>query len=170
MGKRMKIAGSIQDSIVDGPGFRYVLFTQGCNFRCEGCHNPKTWDPNGGREISVSDIINEMLSNPLTDGLTLTGGEPFDQAADCASLAAAAREKGLNVWVYTGWTFEKLLKKAGTKKAVHKLLSLADVLVDGRYIHSERTLSIKWCGSKSQRVIDVKKSLITGKGELYDER
>ena len=165
----MRIAGSIQDSIVDGPGFRYVVFTQGCNFFCEGCHNPATWDPGGGREVPVSDIIKEMLANPLTDGLTLSGGEPFEQAADCASLAAAARERGLNVWIFTGWTFEKLLKAASKKPAMKKLLTQADVLVDGRYIKTERTLSVKWCGSKNQRVLDVKKSLISGKGELYNE-
>jgi len=165
----MKIAGSIQESIVDGPGFRFVVFVQGCKFRCEGCHNPETWDSHGGNEVPLSGIIKEMLSNPLTDGLTLSGGEPFDQAADCASLAAAARDNGLNVWVFTGWTFEKLLKTSKTNPGIQKLLNLADVLVDGRYIQAERTLSIKWCGSKNQRVIDVKKSLKTGKGELYND-
>jgi len=165
----MRVAGIIHDSIVDGPGLRFVVFTQGCKFHCEGCHNPDTWDHNGGFEISVEDIINDMLSNPLADGLTISGGEPFEQAADCASLAAVAFEKGLDVWIFTGMDFEDLYKEAALKPDVGKLMSLTNVLVDGKFIKSERTLSKKWCGSKNQRVIDVKKSLKNGKGELYDE-
>jgi len=163
----MRIAGKVHDSIVDGPGLRYVVFTQGCDRYCDGCHNPETWDINGGSDIPVNDIINEMLSNPLTDGLTLTGGEPFLQAADCAGLAAAARDRGLNVWVYTGKTFEELLEEAELKPAVQQLLTLTDVLVDGMFIKSERTLSLKWRGSRNQRVLDVKQSLKAGKGEMY---
>ena len=159
----MRIAGLVQDSIVDGPGFRYAVFTQGCSFCCEGCHNPDTWDSTGGVEMPVDDIINEMLSNPLTDGLTLSGGEPFEQAADCASLAAAARERGLNVWVFTGKTFEELLTEAAAIAAVNELLTLTDVLIDGRFIIEERTLSLKWCGSKNQRVLNVRESLKAGR-------
>ena len=165
----MRIAGLIQDSIVDGPGIRFVVFAQGCKSCCEGCHNPETWNPNGGREMPVNEIIEEMLSNPLTDGLTLSGGEPFEQAADCASLAVVAREKGLNVWVFTGWTFEKLLNKAKIEPKIRKLLNQTDVLIDGRYIKAEHTLSSKWCGSKNQRVLDIRKSLVAGKGVLWDE-
>jgi len=164
----MRIAGLVHDSIVDGPGLRYAVFTQGCTVCCKGCHNPDTWDFNGGVEIAVNDVIEQMLSNPLTDGLSLSGGEPFQQAADCASLAAAAHENGLNVWVFTGRTFEELKEKSKTVSDINKLLLHTDVLVDGRFILEERTLSIKWCGSKNQRVIDVKKSLIAGKGVLYE--
>ena len=165
----MRIAGLIHDSIADGPGLRYVVFTQGCSLRCEGCQNPDTWDPQGGLEISTDDIIKDLLSNPLTDGLTISGGEPFDQAAGCASLAAAARENGLGVWVFTGWIFEELLDKAGSDSDIINLLEQTDVLVDGRFKITERTLSLKWCGSTNQRVIDIKKSLITGRGEIYDD-
>ena len=164
----MRIAGLVQDSIVDGPGLRYAVFTQGCKLCCTGCHNPDTWDFGGGIEISVNDIIKKMLSNPLTDGLSLSGGEPFQQAADCASLAAAARENGLNVWVYTGKTYEELHEEAKSDSEILKLLTQTDVLVDGRFILAERSLSIKWCGSKNQRIIDVQKSLIAGKGVLYE--
>jgi len=165
----MKIAGLIHDSIVDGPGLRYVVFTQGCSVRCEGCQNPDTWDPQGGSEASVDDIVKDLLSNPLTDGLTLSGGEPFDQAADCACLAAVAHENGLNVWVFSGKTFEELQNEAKTDPDVNDLLKQTDILVDGRFILAERTLSQKWCGSKNQRVIDVQKSLITEKGEIYND-
>jgi len=164
----MRIAGLIEESIVDGPGLRFVVFTQGCSYCCVGCHNPETWDYKGGVEMTVADIIKEMLSNPLIDGLTISGGEPFDQAADCASLAAVAHDKGLNVWVFSGNTYEQLKRRGKSKPAVRRLLSHTDVLVDGRFIIAEKTLALEWCGSKNQRIIDVQKSLIAGKGELYE--
>jgi len=165
----MKIAGIIHDSIVDGPGLRFVVFTQGCSMRCEGCHNPETWDHNGGMEVTVDEIAGDMLSNPLTDGLTISGGEPFEQAADCAGLAAVALESGLDVWVFTGRTFEELSSDAVSNPDIGKLMSLTNVLVDGKFIAGERTLMQKWCGSKNQRVIDVNKSLTCGKGELWHD-
>ena len=158
----MRVAGLIQDSIVDWPGFRFVVFTQGCRLHCEGCHNPATWDIDGGTEMTVDEIVEQMLSNPLTDGLTLSGGEPFMQAGECARLAVAAREKGLNVWVYTGHTFEELTSLAVTEPEYKELLELTDVLVDGLFLIAERTLSLKWRGSKNQRLVDVQKSLATG--------
>jgi len=129
---------------------------------CPQCHNPESWDVGGGLEAAVDEIIADMLKNPLIDGLTLSGGEPFIQAADCASIAAAAREAGLNVWVFTGFAFEDLHEKSKLDKAVGSLLNLSDVIVDGKYIASKRTLSKKWCGSANQRVIDVKESLRVG--------
>ena len=159
----MRVAGLVQDSIVDGPGFRFAVFTQGCVQRCEGCHNPATWDADGGVEMTVDEIIAEMLKNPLTDGLTLSGGEPLQQAGECALLAAAARENGLNVWVFTGLTFEELQNKAITEPEVGKLLELTDVLVDGAFVLAERTLSLRWRGSRNQRIIDVPASMASGK-------
>jgi anaerobic ribonucleoside-triphosphate reductase activating protein len=157
----MRIAGLVQDSIVDGPGLRFTVFTQGCAHRCEGCHNPETHDPDGGRELPVGEVVKQLLSNPLTDGVTLSGGEPFSQAADCAQIAEAAKKAGLNVWTYTGYTFEQLFNLSDPD--IRKLLSLTDVLVDGPFILLERSLSIKWRGSKNQRLIDVRRSLETGK-------
>ena len=158
----MKIADYIQDSIVDGPGFRFTLFVQGCPHHCPGCHNPQTHDPEGGRECSEEDVIKAMLSNPLTDGLTLSGGEPFEQAASCTKIAKAAKDAGLNVWAYSGYTFENLLKKAEDDPAVLDLLKLTDVLIDGPFILSQRSLALNWRGSKNQRVIDVPASLKDG--------
>ena len=158
----MRIAGTIQDSIVDGPGLRFVVFAQGCEFRCEGCHNPETWDTGGGSEVTVEELIGEMRRNPLTDGLTLSGGEPFLQAGECAELAAAARRDGLNVWVFTGYTFEELLAKAKTETKTEKLLEQTDVIVDGRFIIAERTLQLLWRGSKNQRLLDAPGSLLLG--------
>ena len=160
----MKIAGLIQDSIVDGPGFRFAVYVQGCKMQCDGCHNPETWDIGGGVEMPVEDIIDQMLKNPLTDGLTLSGGEPFLQAADCARLAAAAREHGLNVWVFSGYKFENLSAAEDDNMPDRsKLLELTDVLVDGPYIAQYRSLSLKWRGSKNQRILDIPKSIAAGR-------
>ena len=155
----MRIASYIQDSIVDGPGFRFTLFTQGCPHNCPGCHNPQTHDFSGGEELSTDEIIKKLLSNPLTDGITFSGGEPFEQASDCAVIAAAARQHGLNVWCYSGYTFEELLEKSRVDSGVMELLKLTDVLVDGKFILEEKSYNVPWRGSRNQRLIDVKKSL-----------
>jgi len=155
----MKIAGTAQDSIVDGPGLRFTVFTQGCPHHCDGCHNPQTHDFDGGEETTVAELVKKLLGNPLTDGLTLSGGEPFAQARECAELAAAARAAKLNVWAYSGYTFEELLELAKTHPEIMRLLELTDVLVDGRFEKDGRSLELKWRGSRNQRVIDVAKSL-----------
>jgi anaerobic ribonucleoside-triphosphate reductase activating protein len=152
----------VQDSIVDGPGFRFVVFTQGCERHCEGCHNPETWDINAGSEISIEEIVELIEKNPLTDGLTLSGGEPFMQAAECARLASKAKQSGLNVWAYTGYTFEQLLVMAEDDPNVKNLLSEIDVLIDGAFVMAERTLMLRWRGSKNQRIVDIEKSLLSG--------
>ncbi len=160
----MRIAGLTQDSIVDGPGFRFTVFVQGCSHHCEGCHNPQTHDPAGGTEMSVEEVIREMRSNPLTDGLTLSGGEPFEQPESCLLLAQAAHESGLNVWAYSGYRFEQLT--ADPRKAA--LLREVDVLIDGPFVLAQRSLALMWRGSRNQRVIDVKKSLAAGQAVLLE--
>lgn len=155
----MRIAGIVQDSIVDGPGFRFALFTQGCSHNCEGCHNPQTHDFNGGTEMTVDEIVKKLLSNPLTDGITFSGGEPFEQASDCAEIAKIARENGLNVWAYSGYTFEQLLEKSKTDSGIARLLKLTDVLVDGPFVISEKSYDVSWRGSRNQRLINVPESL-----------
>lgn len=154
----MRIAGLTQDSIVDGPGFRFTVFVQGCGHHCEGCHNPQTHDPCGGTEMTAEEVIREMRSNPLTDGLTLSGGEPFDQPEDCLVLAKAAHESGLNVWAYSGYRFDQLL--VDDKKSA--LLQEVDVLIDGPFVLAQRSLALAWRGSRNQRIIDVKQSLAAG--------
>jgi len=166
----MQIAALLQDSIVDGPGLRFVVFTQGCNIGCEGCHNPEAADINGGIKMTVEEVVDTMLSNPLTDGLTLTGGEPFLQAADCALIATEARRTGRNVWTYSGNSFEKLLARAESEPEILDLLEQTDVLVDGQFVLAERTLSMKWRGSKNQRFVDVPRSLVAGRAIEYELR
>ena len=164
----MRIAGTVQDSIVDGPGFRFTLFTQGCPHGCEGCHNPQTHDFSGGKEMSVDEIIDELLSNPLTDGITFSGGEPFCQAYDCAIIAKAARDNKLNVWAYSGYTFEQLFEMSKTDEGIASLLSLTDVLVDGRFVLAEKTYDAPWRGSRNQRLVNVPESLKAGKAVLRE--
>ena len=151
----MRLAGIVRESIVDGPGVRYVVFVQGCPHRCPGCHNPQTHDPSGGYEISSgeleADFLLEASQNPLLDGLTISGGEPLVQAADLLPLAASAKRLGLGVWLYTGYTIEEIgaLGEASQKD----LLKVTDVLVDGRFDESLRTLDSGFAGSSNQKIL-----------------
>ncbi|MDD6189149.1 MAG: anaerobic ribonucleoside-triphosphate reductase activating protein [Clostridiales bacterium] len=166
----LRIADTIQDSIVDGPGFRFVVFTQGCERHCPECHNPHTWDPAGGREVTVDSLFKTLSSNPLTDGLTLSGGEPYLQAAACAELAQRAKAAGFNVWCYSGYTFEEILDISKTDPGFKALISATDVLIDGMFLIAEKSLTLKWRGSRNQRVIDVQKSLDCGEVILHENR
>ena len=161
----MRIANWISDSIVDGPGLRLTVFTQGCPHRCPGCHNPETWDPAGGREIPLEEMEALLAGNPILQGLTLSGGEPFLQAEDCAALARLAHERGLNVWTYTGYTYERLLE--GELPGALALLEQTDVLVDGPFQLSEKSYEALFRGSANQRLIDVKKSRAAGRVVLW---
>ena len=158
----IRIAGIVDDSIVDGPGFRLAVFTQGCPHDCPGCHNPDTHPFDGGKPDTTERIISQMLQNPLLDGVTFTGGDPFCQSAACAEIAEAAKKHGLNVWAYSGWTYEQLTEKAKTEPDVARLLNTTDILVDGPFILKQRTLELRFRGSKNQRLIDVPASLKSG--------
>ena len=148
----IRIAGTVDDSIVDGPGIRYTVFVQGCSHHCPGCHNPHTHDFAGGRVVDTEEIVAQLRGNPLLDGLTLSGGEPFEQPDACAELARQAHALGLNVWCYTGYKYEQLLAGDASRQA---LLSELDVLVDGPFLLAERSLDLLYRGSRNQRIIDV---------------
>ena len=152
----IRIAGIANDSIVDGPGFRLTVFTQGCPHNCEGCHNPQTHDFSGGRITDTAEIMAMMRENILLDGVTLSGGEPFCQSEACAEIARAAHAAGLNVWAYSGYTYEELISG---KPEWRMLLQEVDVLVDGRFEKAKRTLELRFRGSSNQRLIDVQASL-----------
>lgn len=156
----MRVAGVVNDSVVDGPGLRFAVFAQGCFHRCEGCHNVSTHDPTGGHDEDTDALIQRMLRNPLLSGLTLTGGDPLLQPKPCAELARAAKNADLNVWLYAGDTYEELAEK--NDPDVMALLRLTDVLVDGPYIQSRRTLELPFRGSDNQRLIDVPRTLVRG--------
>lgn len=162
---KIRIAGMVNDSIVDGPGLRFSVFTQGCPHHCPGCHNPETHDLAGGREENTETLIGLMYKNPLLSGLTLSGGDPFVQSEACAELARAAHRHGLNVWVYTGYTLEQLL--ASGRKGDLGLLQETDVLVDGPFILAKRSLELDYCGSSNQRLIDMKQFFSQNKIVLW---
>ena len=165
----VRLASDLQrDSIVDGPGLRMVLWTQGCPHHCPNCHNPQTHDPNGGVSVDVTRIIEEMKQIRLQSGLTLSGGEPFDQSAALIPIAVFAKEEMKhNVWAYSGYTFEELL----CDKEKKALLEHIDVLVDGRFIEAQKDYRLRFKGSKNQRIIDVQQSLAKQQVILsaYDE-
>ena len=148
------IAGTVDDSIVDGPGIRFTIFTQGCKRKCPGCHNPQSHDFSAGANVTIEQLWQRITANPLLSGITLSGGEPFEQAAALIELVQRTRDAGLSVWAYSGYFYEELVKGIPCQKAA-RLLELCDVLVDGAYIQELRSLELKWRGSTNQRVIDV---------------
>lgn len=152
---KIRIFGLVDDSIVDGPGLRYALFTQGCPHNCPGCHNPKSHDYNGGYLEECDIILRSIEANSLLDGVTFSGGEPFEQIKPLVYLAKRIKEMGLNIVVYSGYTYEQLLNKEGALE----LLSLCDMLVDGRFEIEKKSLGLMYRGSSNQRLIDIKKSL-----------
>ena len=154
----LRIAGTIPESIVDGPGIRYVLFTQGCPHGCPGCHNPQTHDFAGGTEVQVSDLLADILKRPYVKAVTLSGGEPFCQPAPLAQLAAALKDKGFHLMCYSGYTFEELLQL----EEARPLLEQLDLLVDGRFVESRKNIELRFRGSDNQRVLDVPASLAAG--------
>jgi anaerobic ribonucleoside-triphosphate reductase activating protein len=157
---RVRVAGLVNDSITDGSGLRLAVFSQGCLHCCRDCHNPATHDPGGGYETDTATILAALDANPLLDGITLTGGEPFLQAFPMARLAWAAKRRDLSVWVYTGYRWEELMEEIGRGNAgFAELLGYTDVLVDGRYEQELRSFSLPFRGSSNQRLIDVPRSL-----------
>lgn len=166
---KIRLAGVIRESIVDGPGIRLTLFTQGCPHHCEGCHNPQTHDFNGGYISDTDNILKVIKENPILQGVTFSGGEPFMQCSPLTELAKECHNLGLNVMVYTGYTFEQLTN--GFEKNPHwkELLENIDILVDGPFIMAERSLMLHFRGSKNQRILDVPKSLQTGKAIIRED-
>lgn len=150
---KIKIYGIVKNSIVDGPGLRYAIFTQGCLHHCKGCHNPESWNMDGGTEYDTADIAEDILKDPLITGITFSGGDPFYQAEACADIVDrvyAKTQKLLEVATWTGFTFEELI----WDEKYRKLLDKIHVLVDGPYIEDLRSLKLKWRGSSNQRILN----------------
>lgn len=148
----IRIAGIVPESFVDGDGIRYAVFMQGCLRNCDGCQNPETHALDGGRLVDTNEIISALKKNPLLDGITLTGGEPFFQVDAADELARAAKNFGLSVWCYTGYTLEEIPPETAP------LLENIDVLIDGAFVESLRDLNLQFRGSSNQRIIDMKKT------------
>lgn len=155
-GMTLRVCGVEPESIVDGPGFRYVLFVQGCPHHCHGCHNPESWDPKAGFDMTTGEVFAEIQENPHLRGVTFSGGEPFEQVPALLELAKMCREAGLSLMSYSGYTLDEL--EARHDPDTDELLGMLDVLVDGRYDEKLRNLTLIYCGSENQRVIDMRKT------------
>lgn len=175
----ISLYGTVPDSIVDGPGLRYAVFVQGCSHHCPGCHNPESQPAEGGTETTLAALLADIRANGLAHDVTLSGGEPFEQPKACAALAAELKRNGYGIWCYTGYLYDDLAGRAEAARiqqaqreeagltgnaltegiaddlAVGDLLDSIDVLVDGPFVESRKSLELKWCGSSNQRLIDV---------------
>ena len=163
--KVIRMCGIEPESIVDGPGFRYVIFVQGCPHRCPGCHNPQSHDFDAGYDITTGKIFDEIIRNPHLRGVTFSGGEPFEQVPALLELGRAVKDAGMTLMSYSGYTYEELISRHDPY--TDELLGLLDILVDGRYVESLRDLTLIYRGSSNQRVIDMNKTRSAGEAVLY---
>lgn len=152
MAQSLRISGIEEESIVDGPGLRFVVFTQGCPHKCKGCHNPHTHDIQGGYSVTIQELLERFAENPLLSGITFSGGEPFLQPAPLVSLAREVKKLGKDVVVFTGYLLESLAQSPNPD--VRELLALTDLLIDGPYMEEMRDLELVFRGSANQRLID----------------
>lgn len=151
----IRIAGIIRESIVDGPGIRFTIFSQGCPHNCEGCHNPETHDVKGGYDCSIEKILGEIDKNPLLTGVTFSGGEPMCQPDEFLTLAQEIKKRSLDIVIFSGYTFEELQIMAESNPSIGELLLLTDYLIDGKFVLAEKDLALSFRGSKNQRYIDM---------------
>ena len=157
--KEVRLSGIAYESLVNGPGMRRVFFSQGCKHNCEGCFNPETHDFSGGEVRNMDELIEDVLKNKMIKGVTFSGGDPLEQADKFAYMAKAFKDAGLNIWCYTGYTFEQVLENMKKDSGLRELISNIDVLVDGRFELKNKKEELKFKGSSNQRTIDVKRSL-----------
>lgn len=157
---KLRVNGIVEESIVDGPGLRYVVFTQGCPHKCRGCHNPRTHDPHAGHILDIGDILKAFMENPLLSGITFSGGEPFLQPAPLSALAVHVRGSGKNVVVYTGYEYEHLWSLGRRDTNIGRLLEVTDMLIDGPYMEALRDLDLQYRGSSNQRILKLKNGRI----------
>ncbi len=158
---KLQLSGTVNDSIVDGTGIRFTIFVQGCPHHCKGCHNPQTHEFNGGTSTDTNELLQKIKDNPLLDGVTFSGGEPFCQASALAELGRHIHALGLNIITYTGYTFEELYARRN-EDGIGALLEVTDILVDGPFIEAQKSYQLRFRGSKNQRIIDCSASLAQG--------
>lgn len=185
----LRLAGVVRESIVDGPGLRFAIFCQGCPHNCPKCHNQDTHNFSGGYDCDIQKIVNAIEENPLLSGVTFSGGEPSHQPVAFLEIAKKVKSRGLNIWMYSGYTLEELLSRANStisdldnmnenssqtsekneeQVALKGLLSLIDVLVDGKFINELKDLTLPFRGSKNQRLIDMAATKRHNKIVLYE--
>lgn len=164
----IRLAGIVNESVVDGPGIRMVVFTQGCPHHCLGCQNPETHDFNGGYLADTENILKPMVNRKYIKGLTVSGGEPLCQVKAVAELAKQTKAMGKDVIIYTGYLVEELLEKAKEDANVAELLQNTDYLIDGPFIEAEKDLYLAFRGSANQRIVNVSETLRAGKTVLWE--
>ena len=159
MEKQVRLAGIAFESLVNGPGLRRVFFAQGCTHNCIGCFNPDTHSMEGGEFHNIDKLVEDIKQNPMIRGVTFSGGDPFEQADEFSYMAKKIKEIGLNIWCYTGYTFEYILDNKESYNGWQELLNHIDVLIDGRFEEDKKDLNLKFRGSSNQRIIDIRKSV-----------
>lgn len=174
----LNIAGLIKESFVDGEGIRFTIFEQGCTHNCKGCQNPDTHKFIDKKLYTPNELLEMIMENPILDGVTFSGGDPFFQAKENIKLIELIREHtDLNIWAYTGYTWEEFydfnekgiqpLHKSNIDNQMIQMLHMCDVVVDGKFEESLKTLELEYVGSSNQRLIDVKKSIGKREPILY---
>ena len=170
----MNLLGTYPETIVDGEGIRYSIYLAGCSHHCPGCHNPESWNPRAGEELTeekIQSIIREIKANPLLDGVTFSGGDPFFHPEEFLLLLKRVKEEtGMNVWCYTGYTLEQDLLKDGRARCEYtdRMLSMIDVLVDGRFVEALKDISLPFRGSSNQRILNLRATLESGSVKLLE--
>ena len=167
---KIRLAGELTtDSIVDGEGIRTVVWTQGCVHNCPGCHNPETHSFEKGFLRDVSELCNEIATLEFQDGITLSGGDPLCQVEACLEIAKFCQNINLNVWCYTGYKMEDLLKRSEKEKKLKEFLENIDVLVDSPFILELKSYNVPFRGSSNQRLINSRESIKQNKIVLYKD-
>lgn len=158
----LRILHIVEGTSVDGPGLRTSIYLAGCNHHCPGCHNPDSWDPRGGEDRTLDELMQVIAYNEAP--VTLSGGDPLQQPDAVRALVHRIKQElGYNVWCYTGYTWENIVNDPMLLDAVREL----DVLVDGPFIQQLRDIKLRFRGSRNQRLIDVQATLATGHLTLW---
>ena len=165
---KIRLAGEITtDSVVDGEGIRSVVWCQGCIHNCPGCHNPLTHSFESGILKDVSEVCEEISRLEFQDGITLSGGDPLCQIDACLEIAKFCQGIGLNVWCYTGYKIEELLKRSQKEMKLKELLENIDVLVDSPFVLELKSFDVPFRGSSNQRLINAKESVMKNEVVIY---
>lgn len=148
----IKVANILYETMTDGPGFRTSIYSQGCTHHCKGCHNPQTWDDNGGTLYSTQELYDIIVGEELSD-VTFSGGDPMYQVEAFIELAKMVKNKtNKTIWCYTGYTYEQIKESP----RMNLILPFLDVLVDGRFDITKRNTDLKFRGSENQRIVHLK--------------